>query len=94
MRSPAGQINSLSLSRILLIALSSIVLLAGGSLIILLHSTGEHLLLDIGTRGLLRSMDVVEAIVRGQIDPAKRQVESLLVSAQPRLLWCPSESSL
>ena len=43
----------------------------------LLRFTSEHLIMDVGGRGLLRTMDLVEAVVRGQLDPARLQVESL-----------------
>lgn len=46
-------------------------------MLLLLRSTSEHLLLDVGTRTLLRTMDVIEIVVRGHLDPAQTQVESV-----------------
>lgn len=52
-------------------------MLAGGSVLFLLRATSEHLLLNAGTRTLLRTMDVIETVVRGQLDPVRIQVESV-----------------
>ncbi len=73
----AAQRRSIPISRLLLIAVGSLVLLAGGSVLLLLRATSEHLLLKVGNRVLLRTMDVVEIVVRGQLDPAQLQVESV-----------------
>ena len=69
--------STLPLSRVLLLALGSLILLAGGSVLLLLRVTSEHLLLDVGTRGFLRTMDLVEAVVRGHLDPVEIQVDTL-----------------
>ena len=46
-------------------------------MLLLLRATSEHLLLRAGTRTLLRTMDVVEIVVRGHLEPVRMQVESL-----------------
>jgi len=73
----ATQRHSLSISRVLLLAIGSLIVLAGGSVLLLLRATSEHLLLNAGTKTLLRTMDVIEVVVRGQLDPARVQVESV-----------------
>jgi len=79
-----GPRRLLPISRLLLITIGLLVALSGGVVLLLLRSTSEHLLLDVGTRALLRTMDVIEIVVRGQLDPAQIQVESVgqLMSAE------------
>ena len=74
---PALPRRSLPISRLLLLAVGSLLALAGGSALLLLRATSEHLLIEVGTRSVLRTMDLVETVVRSQLDPAQLQVESL-----------------
>ena len=69
--------RSVPLARLLLISIGTLVVLVGGSVLFVLRSTSEHLLHAAGTRSLLRTMDVIETIVRSHLDPARFQVESL-----------------
>ena len=67
----------LPISRVLLIATGSLVALAGGSVLLLLRAAGEHVIFEMSSTAIVRSMDVVETVIRSQLDPAQRQVESL-----------------
>ena len=77
MPSQAHRRRTLPLSWLLLLSIGSLVALAGGSVLLLLRATSENLLTDAGSRTLLRTMDVVEIVVRGQLDPVRSQVESV-----------------